>query len=163
MIPDRFCDNPEEHGCGRRRAPLAPGYRYDQVAVNEAVKVIERGAGPHYYYSDDPRNIVQDVLDIFTDHGGLVAMDLGYEATIIDLKARLARRATEIVDVDALLREAGIEYPLGIAGLHDLVSQRDGEQDRAEEAEATIIDLRAKLASADLAIESFIDLYESNE
>ena len=70
---------------------LAPGFRYDQAAVMEAAEVIERGAGPYYNYTDDPRNIVQDVLDIFLDHGGLVAMDLGYEATIIDLRARLAK------------------------------------------------------------------------
>lgn len=63
----------------------------------EATEVLTAGAGPYYYYQDDPRNIVQDVLDIFINHGGLVAMDLGYEATIIDLRARLAD-ATDAYD-----------------------------------------------------------------
>jgi hypothetical protein len=82
-----YSDGP---GGGEVPPDLAPGFRYNQAAVMEAAEVIERGAGPYYNYTDDPRNIVQDVLDIFIGHGSLVAMDLGYEATIIDLRARLA-------------------------------------------------------------------------
>ena len=81
---------------------LAPGFRYDQTAVMDAAEVIERGAGPYHYYKDDPRNIVQDVLDIFIDHGWLVAMDLGYEATIIDLRAQVKRLNEKLVHAVAL-------------------------------------------------------------
>lgn len=38
-------------------------------------------------------------------------------------------------EVNAVLREAGLDYPLGIRGVKDLVMQRDGQQARAEEAE----------------------------
>lgn len=38
-------------------------------------------------------------------------------------------------EVNAVLQEAGLDYPLGICGVKDLVMQRDGQQARAEEAE----------------------------
>ena len=38
-------------------------------------------------------------------------------------------------EVNAVLQEAGLDYPLGIRGVKDLVMQRDGERARAEEAE----------------------------
>jgi hypothetical protein len=37
--------------------------------------------------------------------------------------------------LDQILRKAGIEYPLGLAGVRDLVNQRNGNLDRAQEAE----------------------------
>lgn len=38
-------------------------------------------------------------------------------------------------EVNAVLQEAGLDYPLGIRGVKDLVMQRDGERARAKEAE----------------------------
>jgi len=51
------------------------------------------------------------------------------------------------VELDDILREAGIEYPLGTRGVRDLVNQRDGQRERAEEAE----DLAARTHEAMMA------------
>lgn len=69
---------------------LAPGYRYAPAVMDEAAEVIVRSAGPYDLLNDDPRNIAQDVFDILLAYYNLVEMDLGYEATIIDLRASLA-------------------------------------------------------------------------
>lgn len=38
-------------------------------------------------------------------------------------------------EVNVVLREAGLDYPLGIRGVKDLIQQRNGEHARALEAE----------------------------
>lgn len=39
-------------------------------------------------------------------------------------------------EINEILRKAGISYPTGLQGVRDLVTQRDGQMDRALEAEA---------------------------
>lgn len=48
-------------------------------------------------------------------------------------------------DLDVILREAGIEYPLGLLGVRDLVMQRNGHRQRAEEAEKELADLHRRI------------------
>ncbi len=45
------------------------------------------------------------------------------------------RLDAEIAAMNAALRAAGLEYPLGAPGISDLAMQRDGQQERAEQAE----------------------------
>jgi hypothetical protein len=54
-----------------------------------------------------------------------------------------------------LLREAGIEYPLGLRGVSDLVDQREGHRQRVEEAEAE----RDKLAAQ---VQALADDFDAN-
>lgn len=94
-----------------RPLPIAsePGYRYDPDAVTDAAMVLMRGAGPHDY-STDPRNIVQDVLDIFIAAGAVVVMDLSQEAAILDALTTLALSdaAMEVATAELLAKEATI-------------------------------------------------------
>lgn len=50
-------------------------------------------------------------------------------------KARVLRAELAVAEVDEVLREAGIEYPLGKRGVEDLAGMVEGQAQRAEEAE----------------------------
>lgn len=53
-----------------------------------------------------------------------------------------AEDSISFADLASVLNSAGIEYPLGLRGVRDLVAQRDGQRARAEETEALLKQLR---------------------
>lgn len=58
----------------------------------------------------------------------------------------------ELAEVNHALHEAGIDYPTGARGVADLHRQRDGQIERAEEAERELAALRVELAEANNAL-----------
>lgn len=54
-----------------------------------------------------------------------------------------AQPTTELAELNQILRDAGIEYPLGLAGVRELVRQRNGHLEWAQESAAELKALRA--------------------
>lgn len=76
--------------------------------------------------------------------------------------------AVSFADLALILNAAGIEYPLGLRGVHDLITQRDGQRARAEEAEARLARIRDAVNSAvtegcPLSIEYVRDLLDGSD
>lgn len=67
-----------------------------------------------------------------------------------------------VSQLNLLLRRAGLEYPLGLEGVRDLVRQRDGQRERAEAAEDLLRELRP-LVLALTTVQSGALLRELNE
>ena len=65
-----------------------------------------------------------------------------------DAAKAAADAGAELDRVDAALREAGIEYPLGARGVRDLANQRDGADEARDEALLEAQQLRGKLEEA---------------
>jgi len=63
---------------------------------------------------------------------------IGQLDDVADRLSRVNTAASELEKIDTILRRAGIEYPLGARGVADLVEQRDGQIDRAVEAETAL-------------------------
>lgn len=59
------------------------------------------------------------------------------------------RPAVDQAELNEILNAAGIEYPLGLRGVRDLVDQRDGHLEAARETEAELTELRALKARLD--------------
>lgn len=81
------------------------------------------------------------------DHLAALVVRTKTKAAEATARATVALEA-ELEGVNVALRAAGIEYPLGARGVRDVAVQRDGQQERAEEAEAERDQLRAQLAAA---------------
>ncbi|HEX8321596.1 hypothetical protein [Longimicrobium sp.] len=61
---------------------------------------------------------------------------LGHSLDIADIAGAMAEAREEREEaLNQILHAAGIDYPLGLRGVRDLVNQRDGHIDRAEESE----------------------------
>ena len=130
-----FCDNPEEHGCGRRQAPGYPvperGYRYSPSAVDKAAGRITRDADDLMgeRWKGDGRDTAQAVLDIFIEAGVVVPMDLGYEAMIIDLRAEVGQ-LKEKVDRFAAFSRRDLAHAERAIRERDSALRQDGARSR---------------------------------
>lgn len=111
----------------------------------EAARPAEEEAAPA---AEDDEDTEFDVDQAAKDHHTRI---MGHDRPIEERRdeARRLSASAPTVDrrseVDEILRAAGIEFPLGPRGVSDLVAQRDGNLDRAREAEAERDALRVAL------------------
>lgn len=108
------------------------------------------GAWPTFGPNGEERGSVEFYVELWREVDDV--MRVVAAVNLADLLAWATRYETKSEylagDLDATLRQAGIDYPLGLRGVRDLVVQRDGYLDALREKDAEIAELRAKLKSS---------------
>lgn len=88
-----------------------------------------------------------------TEHGRAALRHVA-DHLVTEWVGDVARLAAELRRVDAALRDAGIDYPLGSRGVRDLATQRDGHL-------AHVHELESQLAAARLVAKSRLETLDA--